>query len=148
MRTTAIFAAAAATCLLGGVTMATEPVKECAPVKPYWIPGKNPGGNRTCDEVAYFYKDYFAGSFKSDAGQLYDYLPDWLKVYVKDHKYVDWKSTKYIGAVIVKGGPAANVYYYKDPCQKDNYLHPPKNDSGKPADLSNITFCFKKQYSY
>ena len=117
-------------------------------VKPYVIPGENPGGNRTCAEVskAFYGTPCYDGSFKSDAGNLYQYLPKWLEVKVKDGKYVYWKSEYPIGAVIVKGGPQANVYYYKYPTKSDNCLAAPPNNSGKPAGLSNITFCWKKPY--
>jgi hypothetical protein len=146
--------AAAAICLFGGAAMATEAPKYASKPKsvynitPYVIPGENPGGNRTCEEVAkaFYGAPYYDGSFKSDAGDLYDYLPKWLKVTVKDGRYVYFHSTYPIGAVIVKGGPKANVYYYNNPVYHDNYLAAPSNASGKPAGLSNITFCWKKPH--
>ena len=153
MRTGTSLLAAAAICLLGGAAMATEntpstPQSCIKYVKPYVIPGENPGGNRTCAEVskAFYEAPYYDGSFKSDADNLYQYLPKWLEVKVKDGKYVYWKSEYPIGAVIVKGGPQANVYYYKYPTKSDNCLAAPPNNSGKPAGLSNITFCWKKPY--
>lgn len=155
MRKGATFIATAAICLLGGAALATESKpstpKSCIyKVTPYIIPGDNPGGNRTCDEVAKAFKSYGApyydGSFKSDSGDLYEYLPKWLEVKVKDGKYVYWKSYgPAIGAVIVKGGPKANVYFYHQSVKYDNCLAAPPNSSGKPAGLSNITFCWKKK---
>lgn len=47
-----------------------------------------------------------------------------------------------VGAVIVKGSNAANVYYYPNGTMKDSGLASPVNASGNPAGLSNLTFCF------
>jgi hypothetical protein len=47
-----------------------------------------------------------------------------------------------VGAVIVKGSNAANVYYYPGGIMEDSYLSAPLNASGKPAGLSNLSFCF------
>jgi hypothetical protein len=48
--------------------------------------------------------------------------------------------------VIVKGGPKANVYVYYPQRKGDKCLAAPPNASGKPAGLSNITFCWTKPY--
>jgi hypothetical protein len=46
-------------------------------------------------------------------------------------------------AVILKGSDAANVYVYDENCQSDFGLASPiAGGSGKPAGLSNITFCW------
>jgi hypothetical protein len=49
-----------------------------------------------------------------------------------------------VGAVIVKGSDASNVYDYTDidGATMDKGLVPPNNASGSPAGLSNLTFCF------
>jgi len=49
-----------------------------------------------------------------------------------------------VGAVIVKGSDASNVYDYTDTAgvTMDKGLVPPNNASGSPAGLSNLTFCF------
>jgi len=44
--------------------------------------------------------------------------------------------------VIVKGGNDANVYYYDEGSYGDVDLASPVNASGKPAGLSNLSFCF------
>lgn len=53
-----------------------------------------------------------------------------------------------INAVIVKGGPCAEVYnYYKyaEPVTEDTVLCPPFNpNSGKLYDISHIEFCYEK----
>ena len=128
-------------------------------VSPVIIPGANNGGNRTCAEVAaafglpsgYFYCgekiDYSGDAFMGE-------FPDGLTVDVQDGKYVSFSmeeplmigDMKYVvGAVIVKGGNAANVYYYPGGTMEDNGLVSPVNSSGKPAGLSNLTFCLIKQ---
>lgn len=48
-----------------------------------------------------------------------------------------------VGAVIVKGGDASNIYNYSDlgGVTMDRGLVAPNNASGRPAGLSNLTFC-------
>ena len=46
-------------------------------------------------------------------------------------------------AVIVKGGPQANVYYYPPNTYSDQGLHSPlNNNSSRYFDVSHVTFCF------
>ena len=125
-------------------------------VVPQIIPGANNGGNRTCAEVeaafslpsGYFFCgdkiDYSGGAF---AGEF----PDGLMVTVTDGKFVAFKideclkfGDKFykVGAVIIKGSNQANVYYYKGGTMSDSGLSSPINASGKPAGLSNLSFCF------
>ncbi len=123
---------------------------------PYIIPGENRGGNRTCAEVAAAFElvpnpflcgekvDYSGDDFASK-------FPSWLHVTVTDGTFVSFMmeecaliNGKYyrVGAVIVKGSSAANVYYYPDGTFSDSGLASPLNASGGPAGLSNLTFCF------
>jgi hypothetical protein len=125
-------------------------------ITPYIITGANNGGNRTCAEVAawkglsanYFHcgdkVDYNNGAFAST-------FPSGLNVTVTDGKYVSFKiddciqfGDKFykVGAVIVKGSNAANVYFYADGTLSDSGLASPYNASGNPAGLSNLSFCF------
>jgi len=60
---------------------------------------------------------------------------------MKDCIEIDGRSFK-VGAVIVKGGNAANVYYYEGGSLGDINLASPANKNGKPAGLSNLSFCF------
>ena len=146
--------------LLKKATVILEPTasfpKSENDINPYLIPGANPGGNRTCAEVAAAWSlatnpffcwdkiDYNNGAF---AGAF----PSGLDVIVTGGKYVSFKmedciliGDKYykVGAVIVKGSNNANVYYYPDGTTGDSDLASPLNDSGNPAGLSNLTFCF------
>ncbi|KTB48430.1 hypothetical protein DEALK_12760 [Dehalogenimonas alkenigignens] len=59
-----------------------------------------------------------------------------------DGQAFDWTSTLGMDAVIVKGGPDANVYYYDPESFGDTGLHAPVVPSGKWANLSHIEFCF------
>ena len=125
-------------------------------ITPQIITGANNGGNRTCTEVAAAWKlapnpfycwdkiDYNNGAF---AGAF----PSGLDVTVTAGKYVSFEmddciliGDKYfkVGAVIVKGSNNANVYYYPDGTTGDSGLASPLNNSGNPAGLSNLTFCF------
>lgn len=123
-------------------------------VAPYVIPGANQGGNRTCAEVGLFFMDDAA--YFDFCGERVDYenlatgFPAGLEV-TSDGKYLSFKAEDCIligdkfyqvGAVIVKGGPAANVYFYENGTLGDTNLNAPVNASGKPAGISNVTFCF------
>jgi hypothetical protein len=130
----------------------SEPVSSEG-ITPYIIPGENKGGNRTCEEVGVAFDtefalcgdkvDYEDGSFESD-------FPMGLNVSV-DGSFVSFEASGCImiedkaykvGAVIVKGGREANVYYYPNGTLSDSNLAAPVNASGRAAGLSNLTFCF------
>ena len=55
----------------------------------------------------------------------------------------NWTSTHYISAILVKGGPDANLYDYGcDPgAFVDTGLHAPMNPSDKWANISHISYC-------
>jgi uncharacterized repeat protein (TIGR01451 family) len=73
-------------------------------------------------------------------------FPDGITVTVTGGIYVAWTSSFKIGAVIVKGGNAANVYEYAAPgANEDSGLASPPNASDGPAGLSNLTFCYNEQ---
>jgi len=95
-----------------------------AGVAPFIIPGVNNGGNRTCAEVVPFfmnapaYFDYCGD--RVDYGKFAGAFPAGLKV-TSDGKTLSFKADECIkigdkfysvGAIIVKGGNAANVYFY------------------------------------
>src|SRR5918994_4454708 len=52
----------------------------------------------------------------------------------------DWSSTVAVDAVIAKGGPDANVYFYPSDTFGDTGLVTTDND-GKPFGLSHVEFC-------
>ena len=111
------------------------------------------GGNVTCNDVAEAYitsfdlcgdkLDYngseFNGEFPLDVtveGVFVSFSTDGGNCIQIGDKYYK------VGAVIVKGGNKANVYYYPTGTLGDSGLASPINSSGSPAGLSNLTFCF------
>lgn len=135
----------------GVAGVASNPVS-AGGVVPYIIDGANPGGNRTCDEVAAAFDvnggfefssdrvNYEGGSFQGSFPAVFDVSTDGT--------YVSWSITPPAGfcvvnvAVIVKGSDDANVYFYGEGLTSDAGLAAPINASGKPAGLSNLTFCY------
>ncbi len=120
-----------------------------AGITPYIIAGSNPGGLRTCAEVGTaFFGDqnyYQFNSGKVDYNGVFSAaFPAGLTV-LTDGKYVSWSSEFGIGAIIVFGGGAANVYVYNPQQMSDSGLASPPNRSGNPADLGNITFCWNPE---
>ena len=148
--------------LLKSKTVITE-VTESAPVSdmnvtPYLIPGANKGGNRTCTEVGFAlandsnYFDMCGEKIDYDNGSFVAQFPQGLNVETNG-TFVSFSMDKClkigdyyykVGAVIVKGSAQANVYFYPDGSMGDSGLAAPINKSGKPAGLSNLTFCFIK----
>jgi len=125
---------------VGGVALATSsaPTSDGG-VTPYILDNpQNPGGNVACSELGYENSsdrvNYNEGSF--DAA-----FPAGISVSTGG-TYVAWTSTFPIGAVIVKGSNAANIYEYIPGSLGDEDLAAPINESGGPAGLSNLTFCW------
>jgi hypothetical protein len=118
---------------------------------PYYPETRDEGGNRTCAAVGYaFFGD--TGYYDSSSARInYDVTDDEYDAdfptgvsvtYYSETKLLDWTSTFGIGAVIVKGGDAANVYVYEPQWLSDQGLGAPPTQGGPYADLSNITFCW------
>lgn len=123
---------------------------------PEVIPGENKGGNRTCEEVYRYFMDdqelmcgdgFLCGEKVDweDGGFVSDF-PEGLTVHV-DGIHISFSITgclemhgEYwkVGAVIVKGSNAANVYWYPDGTTADQGLAAP----GNKHMVSNLTFCF------
>jgi hypothetical protein len=130
----------------------SEPVSLEQQVTPYIIDGENPGGNRTCAEVGLaFFGDanYYEFSservnYDDEEGEFDGDFPEGLIV-TTDGTYVSFNSTFGIGAVIVKGSDDANVYVYEPQVTSDSGLAAPLNESGNPAGLSNLTFCWNPE---
>lgn len=124
-------------------------------VTPVIISGENQGGNRTCEEVGTAFGvtfDLSIGQLNYEDGAFDGEWPAELNVVVTNGKYVSFNLDKpvkigdacyIVGAVIVKGGAAANVYFYADGTMADQGLAaPPVGANQDPAGLSNLTFCF------
>jgi len=118
-------------------------------VAPEVVVGSNNGGNVTCDEAAS--STGLSGYAYSTGKQDYPFnstsFGNGVSV-TTDGTYVSWSITPPAGycvsnvAVIVKGGPNANVYYYNNGQSSDSGLASPVNASGNPAGLSNLTICY------
>jgi hypothetical protein len=114
---------------------------------PMIITGANNGGNVTCEEVA----AATGCKFDFSSGRI-DYSDGTGGItgpitWTTDGTYVTWSSSRAIKvAIIVKGGPNANVYAYCNECKVNSgtvKLSAPINpNNGKPYGLSNITFCY------
>ena len=97
-------------------------------------------GNPSCTDLGYAYGtkwDYPADS----SGGTYS-LGTGNVTWSTDGTYVDWSSTFGVGAVIVKGSKAANVYYYDPESFGDTGLVSPVTSSGRAAGLSHVEFCY------
>jgi hypothetical protein len=108
------------------------------------------GGNVTCNDVSQAF-----GNIVLLCGDKIDYMdevqfegafPEWLNVDVEGI-YISFHmdecvmiNNKYykVGAVIVKGSNAANVYFYEGGTLSDSHLAAP----GDKYMVSNLTFCF------
>jgi hypothetical protein len=129
----------------------STPVSTIQLITPYIIPGDNPGGNRTCEEVAAaFGLDAF--QFSSDRvnyndGSFDASFPDGFTV-TTNGTTVSWSFIPPAGkcldaiAFIVKGSADANVYVYGPDIYSDAGLASPVNASGGSAGLSNLTICY------
>jgi hypothetical protein len=97
-------------------------------------------GNPTCESLGYDfgvkfdYPEFAPGTYPVGGGTV---------TWSTDGTYVDWSSTIGIDAVIVKGGPNANLYIYDPPKESfgDKGLSAPLNKD-KPYGLSHVSFCF------
>jgi len=124
---------------------------------PYIIPGANSGGNRTCAEVgsAFFGNAQYYQCWSGDRnpGDFHLGFPDIsgnpdcdrnVITASNDGTYVDFTAgPDGVGAAIVKGGNAANVYVYQPQSLADSDLASPLNPNGNPAGLSHSDgFCW------
>lgn len=121
-------------------------------VEPVSVEPANRGGNVSCSDVCNF--GYTSGKIDYEEGAFLGDWPEGFTVHVSKGTYVSWSFDPPEGyclngiTVIVKGSNAANVYNYGPEVTEDCGLHAPLNNSGKPAGLSNLTFCYdlKKKY--
>ena len=124
---------------------ASDPVSDGG-ITPYIIPGKNPGGNRTCEEVtAYFGFEFDFSSGRISDGNQYSGTAGPITWFTDiTGTFITWSSDVPVkAAFIVKGSNAANVYFYGDCTSGDSGLASPEaGQSGGAAQLSNITICW------
>lgn len=111
------------------------------------VPGANNGGNVTCEEVSIVTGcEFDFSSGRLDYGTWKNGGKSGPISWTNDGTYVTWSSTVPVKiAIIVKGGPNANVYFSdcEDCLTGGSGLSAPINpNNGKPYGLSNITFCY------
>jgi hypothetical protein len=128
----------------------SEPIPSGYGIFPVTMQSKQ-GGNLNCEDLIGEYPGGTTGRINYDKGTNTfdaDFSDYGLNVTVNKGTYVsfdmDPASGWCVGAVIVKGGNASNVFYYDPGVKSDQGLSAPINPSGKPAGLSNLTFCFVK----
>lgn len=130
---------------------ASTPVSDGG-ITPDIIDGANPGGNRTCDEVATAYGiTGFENSFDQIDAEDFDGNKATFGAVTAttDGTFVSWNievpdgyCVKYLAAV-VKGSNDANVYFYEGDIRSDSGLASPEaGQSGGAAGLSNLRFCY------
>jgi hypothetical protein len=127
----------------------TESNTSVSGIQPVQVSGSNNGGNVTCSEAATSagLGDYMYSTGKQDFPFNSNSFGENVTVST-DGTFVTWSITPPNGmcvanvAVIVKGGPVANVYYYNNGESSDSGLSSPVNASGNPAGLSNLTICY------
>lgn len=101
-------------------------------------------GNPTCADLGYDYGIRFDppnSGTKSLGGMVITFTKS------ADNKYATWSSNLGVDAVTVKGGDAANVYYYDPEATGDTGLVSPLNKGGQVPDISHIDFCFDFEVS-
>ncbi len=120
------------------------------------MPKIYPGGNVECSTTGIegLVETTGRNNYDQSLDKFENGWPSGLLVLVTDDKYISFQIDESInlgdgkcykvGAVIVKGSDASNVYDYTDigGATMDQGLVAPNNSSGGPAALSNLTFCF------
>lgn len=118
------------------------------------------GGNVECDQLSMVDANFQnlsqttgRNNYDAATNKFENGWPTGLEVEVMADGSVSWAlSSGYIsidgtcykvGAAIVKGSDASNIFYYgTEGVTGDMNLFPPINSSGQPSELSNLTFCF------
>jgi hypothetical protein len=130
----------------GGMINARTSVGQVIPK--LWTGGN--GGNATCADTGITYQ-FTSGRNNFSDGQFAMSWPEGLTVKVSaDGKFVSWSYDAPAGkclegmSVIVKGGPASNIYTYGSGVTFDEGLASPLTGGKNQviAGLSNLTFCF------
>lgn len=79
-------------------------------------------------------------------GNPEDYGDNTITITTGDNKYFDWSALYPIGAVIVKGGNAANIFAYDPQAESDTGLYaPPTGKKRNIPMVSHTTFCWNPE---
>lgn len=120
-----------------GVLFLVAPAAYAVHVAPDFV-----AGNPSCADLGYGDFEFkiepapFSGTYDIDGFNT-------VTITTGDEVTFDWTSTLGMDAVIVKGGPNANVYVYNPESFGDTGLHSPINpNNDQPYGLSHISFCY------
>lgn len=98
-------------------------------------------GNPTCVGLGYDLE--FKLNFDPGSGTYEVDDTRWVKITKTGSTELSWESNFGIDAVIMKGGPNANVYVYEPEAVTDSGLTPPINPTnGSPYGISHVSFCY------
>lgn len=137
--------------LIGGTfNLMSQTSARAASVEPEFI-----AGNPSCDSLGYYFDGYKPNPAAGEDDPTGTYTITYTyagvtytagQITVTENGAgtgIDWQSTFPISAVIVKGGPNANLYTYNPPAPSygDTGLVTPDNN-GSPYGLSHVEFCF------
>ena len=124
---------AAALLFAAGLMVLVVPMAFAASVDPVQVGQKGDPQNPTCAD------------FGLDAITKFDPVEsgsqDGVTLTKVDDSTISWSSDDPIGAVIVKGGPGANVYFYDGATSDTGLVTPTNPKNGKPYGLSHVDFC-------
>lgn len=114
-----------------------SPVTEAASVPPQLY-----GENVSCKDLGYQFEVKFDSPPTPGTMPLGTGTVSW-NFSAGDYQ-IDWSSVGFnVDAVIVKGGPVANVYRYSPPSTGDTALVTPTNpNNNQPYGLSHVSFCY------
>jgi len=102
-------------------------------------------GNPSCTELGYDFG--YKPQPEPPPSGTYSFPVDLINTVTitSDGTYFDWASTLGLDAVIVKGGPNANVYVYDPPAESfsgSGLSSPINSNNGNPYAISHIEFCY------
>jgi len=131
------------------VVMVTLLFAATSAVTPVYCPGNPKCSDINCTSQSCTGSGCPGESFKLDSGPWggNHVIPEtscYISIEMVNDTHFTFTSNAEINAVIVKGGPNSNVYFYDPPVYSDtDYLSPPLNpSSGKYYDISHIEFCY------
>lgn len=100
-------------------------------------------GNPTCQDLGYAYGLKPTPEATPNGTYFLNNGTDSVTVASNGTGLSSWSSTIGMDAVIVKGGPAANVYTYSPESMSDTNLVTPTNpNNNQPYGLSHVVFCY------
>lgn len=140
--------ATAAAVILGGVAFAASGNGIEPELHEDWQSGNASFECNAIGGYAYSHKidDWDEETGGSYAADFPDGHNNEISISNNDGTYFDWSaSPNPIGAVVVKGGNAANVFHYDPQSYGDTKLYSPVNSSGNPAAVSHATFCWNPE---